>query len=600
MPHPCLPPNPGTPFGAYSVGAGRPRALGSVQARLALLLLVLAWVSCSNLAQAERAVRIQAQSKFADVSRLAAADGIEIRGRLLDDTERPIELSSIELELGLARARGAFVECNSREPLRRKAGARPLRLVLQADAGGTFCAHMSGARADADIPLSLIFTGDMFHLGVRTAVPPIVPRLMLGLAFEAPALELGLDRPRHALRVDVVPQSAAPASLAPVALDLVLIAMAKEVSLARTEWRPGEPGVEFSVSSEALGAPGPARLVARHRGSVAVAASEAEAVALRIAPVVLDAQIERRDADGVLIDVRSQSVGGLSAPGWVEAYAGTERLVATPLEGGQAQLAIELASRNRPVRLELRYRGDDPWWAPGSPVELVVPAGEPAAPVRWPWLVLLLPIAYLFVRALERPGFSALPTPPARPPPPQPVAEVELLATSSPASGWTGIVRDAHDATPIAAARIAIVLPESEGQPQGPSTSSDAEGRFRLGPFPVTSDATLRVTARAHSELTRPMPPAGRIGVALVSRRRTLVRRLVDWARAAGAPWTATSEPTPGEILDVALRREEPAVAEWARSIESAAFGQRPPDAQQEAQLVALEPSWGEKGDRKR
>jgi hypothetical protein len=595
---PCLPPYPGAPRRAHSTGSGRPLAARAIHACFALSL-ALTWLAYSDLASAQRAVRIQAQSSFVDVSRVATVDGVEIRGRLLDDTEQPIELASIELELGAARARGAFLQCNSREPLRRKPG-RPSRLAVQADAGGTFCVHASGARVGADAPLTLVFSGDAFHLGVRTAVPPIVPRLVLALAFEAPALELTLDRARHALRVNVAPQATPPPALAPVALELVLITMAKEVSLARAEWRLGEPSVEFSVSSEALGAPGPARLVARHRGSGSVAATEAEAVALRIAPVVLDARIERRDADGVLIEVGSESVGGLSAPGWVEAHAGSERLAATPLEAGRAQLAIELSSSDQPMSLQLRYRGDDPWWVPGGPVELVVPAGEPAAPVRWPWLVLLLPIGYLFVRALERPGFSTLPLPPAPAPPPQPVAEVELLAASSPASGWSGIVRDAHDATPIAAARISIVLPEGESQPQGPSTSSDAEGRFRLGPFPVTVGATLRVTARAHSELTRPLPPAGRIGVALVSRRRTLVRRLVDWARAAGAPWTGASEPTPAEVLDVALRRDEPAVADWARSIESAAFGQRAPDAQQEARLVALEPSWGVKGDRKR
>ncbi|MET0410680.1 MAG: hypothetical protein ABW217_05265, partial [Polyangiaceae bacterium] len=154
------------------------------------LALALGWLSYPGVAGAQRAVRIQAQSSFVELSRVATAEGVEIRGRLLDDTERPIEPASIELEVA-ARARSAFVQCGSREPLRRRPG-RPSRVALQADAGGTFCVHMSGARADADAPLTLVFSGDTFHLGARAAVPPIVPRLVLALAFEASALELAL------------------------------------------------------------------------------------------------------------------------------------------------------------------------------------------------------------------------------------------------------------------------------------------------------------------------------------------------------------------------------------------------------------------------
>jgi hypothetical protein len=565
--------------------------------RFALGLLVGVVLSFATRLRADQAVRVQAQSVFDGVTRVATTEGVEIRGRLLDDTERPIGAASIELETSTGRARWSLIDCKGQRPLKRRVERRQVFFAIASDVDGAFCARIVGARPEDELTMSLGFSGGPFHLGARLPVPPLVPLIQLSLAFEAPSVELTLDRARHSIKVSVSAEPAPPASLAPVALELLLVTTAKESSVARGQWSPGAPFVEFDVASDALGAPGPARLVARFTGSGALAPARAEAVALRIAPVHLTARVERRDADGALIDVTSPSVGGLSAPGWVEAHSGGERIAATSLTDGAAQLAIELGASDRPTHMTLSYRGDDPWWVSGPPVEIVVPPGRTAPPLRWPWLALLVPIAYLFIRALQRPGVSGSPPPPK--PPTLPVAEIEFLEAIPEASGWSGVVRDAHDATPVAGARISIVLPVPESQPLGPSTLSDAEGRFHLESV-AASGATLTVSAASHSELTRPLPPEGRIGVALVSRRRTLMRRLVDWARAAGTPWAGVDEPTPGEVFDVALRREEPRVAEWAHGIELAAFGKTPPDEQQEASLRALEPTWGEKGDRKR
>jgi hypothetical protein len=549
--------------------------------------------------RAQSAVRVQAQSSFDAVTRVASGDGVEIRGRLVDDTERPIASASIELEANVARLQGAPLDCKGQRPLRRRGERRPLRFALVTEADGTFCVRMPSASRSEDGALALVFAGDAFQLGARLTVPPVLPRITLALAFEAPSLELPLDRSEHTIRVRVTADPAPPASLRSAPLELSLATPTRETAIARADWLRDSASVEFSVDSQALGAPGPARLIARHRaGSGPLAPAQAQAVALRIAPVHLAAALERRDADGALIDVQSASVGGLSAPGWVEAYADGERLGGTILEQGHARLALELGASEQAITVELRYRGDDPWWVPGPRVELIVPPGKVAAPLRWPWLALLVPIGYLFVRALERPGFSTQPVAPS--PPPLPVAEIELLEASPEASGWSGLVRDAHDSTPIAGANIAIVPAERDGQPSGPRAVSDSEGRFRLESIAIMPGTTLHVSAPAHSSLTRPLPPEGRIGVALVSRRRTIVRRLVDWARSAGAPWAGTSEPTPGEVLDVALRREEPRIAQWARSIEAAAFGRIAPDEQREAQLRALEPRSEEQGDRKR
>jgi hypothetical protein len=160
--------------------------------------------------------------------------------------------------------------------------------------------------------------------------------------------------------------------------------------------------------------------------------------------------------------------------------------------------------------------------------------------------------------------------------------------------GWNGSVRDAHDGHAIAGASIELILPSLRALPPQISVRSDALGHFSLPPIlePIPEGARLRISAPLHTEVERALPPQGRVDVALATRRRTVLARLVRWARAAGAPWQRSNEPTPREIMNVAVRRGEAATARWAEAVEAAVFGDRPVDGAHEAAVRSQEPAW--------
>jgi hypothetical protein len=116
---------------------------------------------------------------------------------------------------------------------------------------------------------------------------------------------------------------------------------------------------------------------------------------------------------------------------------------------------------------------------------------------------------------------------------------------------------------------------------------------------PLPEGARLRVWAPMHSEVERALPPQGRVSIALTSRRRAVLRRLIRWARALGAPWARGGEPTPGEIADIAARRGDSRTARWAEGIQAAAFGRAPVDEALETALREAEPTWHQTSPRR-
>jgi hypothetical protein len=570
------------------------------------LLFLLLCVSLP--ARADTPVRIQAQTAFVNLLRVNTEGGVELRGKLVDDAERA--LGQAQLELSGASRQVRAQDCSGERALPRTAARSGAPLALLTTGDGSFCMRLRGLAKNSEGALLLRYAGDDFHLPVSAKLSAFSARSTLSLAFAEPTLEFPLEQPEHRIWVKVAATPPLSDPHDPQPLELYFETAERTARVGAQSWTPGSDGVEFRVSSASLGEPGVGRLSVRHRGSAQTVAAEVDAVAFRIAAVRLAAQVLSREGPKVLIAVQLHSAGTASPPGWVEAAAEGARVGVAEVVERKATLALDFGNSGEPPpRVRLDYLSEDPCWVPSAPLQVeLLPPRAAGPPVRWPWLALLIPIAYLFFRALQRPGVSEVLPAPRLPE----GGDVALLEPASRHAGWTGIVRDAHDASPIAGASIKILSPAAEAsgaaerratpadQPSGPAVSSDAEGRFWLPAAEVPPGARLFVSAPAHTELSRPLPPQGKVGIALVSRRRAIVRRLVDWAKLAGAPWAGTREPTPGDVMLVALRRGQPNVAEWAHGVEAAAFGGHDPDAQREALLRALEPSAQHEDDRKR
>ena len=102
-----------------------------------------------------------------------------------------------------------------------------------------------------------------------------------------------------------------------------------------------------------------------------------------------------------------------------------------------------------------------------------------------------------------------------------------------------------------------------------PSPTSAAPSRSRAR----TAATRACVDSADHSTHEQPLPPPSVLGVALVTRRRALLERLVRWARQKGAPFDGAPEPTPGHVRRVASRASAVEVEAWASRVEQAAYG---------------------------
>lgn len=522
-------------------------------------------------------ITVQALPRFEELRCLASNGHLEVQARLVDDVGDP--LSSAPIDLARAGAPVQAVACGGRT-----ARAR----AVQTDESGRLCVWLTETPAGGS--LSLSFRGDTLHLPAQAELalqPEAAAKLQL--SFDAPSLELNLDQPEQRLSLQLSGDGAASDALPAIALQLEEGGQLRNVSTRG--WLRSGNSLGFSVDSEELGAPGPARLLARVKGSTQPEES-AEAVALRSATVQLELASVTPNADGVEVRLRAQSRAGAPSGGWIDLSLDEQPLASGPLQGGLASVQLPSGAAGS-SQLLARYHSDDPWWQPGEalPIDLGSPATH--GPARWPWLVLLGPVGYVCVRALQRPGVRE-PRRAARRPPPRAPAVASPGAPEPTPEGWSGTVLDAHDGHPIAGARVTASLPSLRDETRGASTISDAHGRFALPPLPepIPEGAQLLVSARLHSDFQRALPPQGRVEIALTSRRRALLGRLVRWARAAGPPWHRGPEPTPGEIALVAVRRGEANTARWAEGVQAAAFDPADVDHEREAAVRAVEPAW--------
>jgi hypothetical protein len=121
-------------------------------------------------------------------------------------------------------------------------------------------------------------------------------------------------------------------------------------------------------------------------------------------------------------------------------------------------------------------------------------------------------------------------------------------------------------------------------------TRTDAEGTFALE-VEASRDARLIVEGDLHATYEQPLPSPSVLRVALVTRRRALLDRLVRWAKSRGMPYDSSKEPTPGHVRRVAVRTGTPQVEAWATKLEHTAFGPDDVTRAAEEEVAAAEPT---------
>ena len=170
-------------------------------------------------------------------------------------------------------------------------------------------------------------------------------------------------------------------------------------------------------------------------------------------------------------------------------------------------------------------------------------------------------------------------------------AAVDVVELGDARGGWRGRVIDAHDGTPIAGALVLVRLPAFDASGVQRTARTDDAGAFELDGGAAGPGAALEVRAPFHTPLAAAMPPPGTLVLSVMSRRRTLLARFVDWASRDGG-WERRGEATPGEV---AVRTDRAEVATWARAVDEAAFGPDPLSEAKEQGVVGREPSHNRK-----
>ena len=558
-------------------------------------------------APARSAVRIRADSAFHGVSWNSSGDFAEISGSLRDELGQPVGGAAVAVSsAGAERAnREGASPCRAGDAVRTEGAA----VVTATDVLGFFCLRVPVETAAAGQKVR--FAGDRYYAAAETTLPAPSGQRRIELAFDARELDASLDETSFVVSVQthLVDGVGTGSTVRLILTHQADIAKPEETEVSAADV-PAGGRVRFDVETRALGPPGIGKLTARFEGNGVLSGASATALLRRTAIArlaVAGAIVPADPQEGVEVPLAVGSAAGAVTNGWVVAtFAGhpAGAAGAAQVRGGAARLvATFVPQRGRPALLSLRYAPEGGGFVPGEALVVDVPLRAPG-PWTWvPWMVVAAAIGYWVVRAWRRPPRAARPEERPSRPPASGQASIDLVEAGAANAGWHGEVIDAHDGTAIDGARLSVVVPVFDGEGVAASYTTHADGRFSLPHVDAARQqgARLVVTAPFHTTLSGPAPRDGLVTVALVSRRRTLLDRLVSWSRRAGRPWShparGSAEPTPFEVAEIARRRRKGEVATWAAAVGEAAFGFAPPDERREAELTKHEPPLPGSGD---
>ncbi len=477
------------------------------------------------------------------------------------------------------------------------------RALAIADAAGRFCVRFAlpAGRYDAHLEVQSngLVDGAKIDLPVDLALEPVT------LRFGPEGDVLSLDD--ESSTVEVV-ASTEDDGITTAATNLPL-ALSNEAGRALGSATTNASGrARFVVPGALFGAPGRGELRVSFAGSAQAGASFYAAPVDRRARVDLEvpqavegrlpiATSEREIAIRVVAKATCASRGCSGTPtGTIAARLGVDGTsgiaAAAPLVHGEARVMLTFATPSEgdgdaPVWLE--YMPDSPWFEAVQPLHVSQPLHPPAA---WDqiflWMTGLGVVVWLAAGRLPQ-RWEVGEVSSRRINVPESAAHVELLSAAGPDERtWKGRVVDGHEGTPIAGVRVTLERPGFERAEIVADTASGADGTFFLAPPQVNPGDRLVAEGLLHGAHRAPAPPFGEVRIALVSRRRALLDRLVGWARRKGRPYDVHPEPTPGHVQRMA--RAGDGAGPWAEAVERAAYSGDAVDAEKEAEVDRLAP----------
>lgn len=578
---------------------GRYGTPGGAVALRALSLFLSCVLVCCAFARPAAAVQVRVRGGASiDLIASEGATDVTLRGQIADDVGASLGKTTLRIEAVDADGRAVHLPQGSACSLDDLASVRTDgdSYVVTTSERGDFCVKMPGS--GKGLSFKAHFVGNNFFDETETKASPAPEseqRARTVLRFESPPSEIDLERETVNVVVSLKVDRADAERLA------ALGGMRREgLSIALEDERGGELAkattggdgrARFELHAKDLGSPGNGELYARFKGEGTLAPSGVSTPVMRTAVVHLSAtDPDRGDPEGgIPIDVNVSSDHGAVDGGIVEAVLGGDSVGSGNVSKGRAHVVVSFASGHRgEIPVTLRFIPGAPFWRAGRDIQVVVGV---AGPSLWRHLVLGGLVAALtawIVAKWRRSPETIRPESPSLPPP---SGRPEIVVVDRPTGqrGWKGTVTDAHDGFPIGDAVLRIISAGFDGERTIAEVKTDDVGAFSLE-VDAPEGARLVVEGELHATFQQALPPPSLLRVALVTRRRALLDRLVKWARSRGGAFDGAKEPTPGHVRRVASRSASPDIEAWARRIEHAAFGPDPVTRDVEDEVQGAEP----------
>jgi hypothetical protein len=556
-----------------------------------LFLLTLAWVPSA--AVGAPSLRVRGGSNI----RLVALDrgrDVLVRGEVTDD----VGATMGRVTLKIAVSGGPLVAatpCGVDQGFTTTPRVDGQSYGVVTDERGAFC--FVYPRPAAGLSLTAKFVGNNTFEGseaTATPTPESEQRAETLLRFEPAPANIDLDRDSvtisASLRVDR--EDALRLLTGSTRREGLTLKLSDERGQVLAEQPTGGDGrVRLELKTKSFAGPGDGELTLEFAGDKQLGASKAKVYVTRIASARLSAPTDvKGDPEaGIGLDVEVETSFGPVEGGVIEATMSGESIGAAQVAGGKAHVVLTFAggaAARVPVRLA--YVPSAPFYRAGEASTVTVLTEGPSLLRQLGLAGVVLALAGWIVakwrRAPKTEQKDSL-----LPPPPSGRPEMLVLERPSGLRGWKGVVTDAHDGHPIVGAELQVVAPSLSGRTIVASVTTGEDGTFSIEASPPR-DARIVVEGDLHATYEQALPPPSVLRIALITRRRALLDRLVRWARTKGNPFDSNREPTPGHVRRAAARAGVPKVEDWARKLEHAAFGPTEVTRHVEREIAEAEP----------